>query len=134
MAKKNDEKQDRTVEHMINRRTIGAEKENTAIAYLEKNGMKIVAHNYRNKQGEIDIIGYHEGYLVFVEVKYRRDDKKGAPEEAVDSRKQRIICKVADYYRYCHNIGDFNPIRYDVVAICGNEINWYQNAFWHMGR
>jgi hypothetical protein len=29
-------------------------------------------------------------------------------------------------------MGDFTPIRYDVVAICGAEITWYQNAFEHI--
>lgn len=119
---------------MMNKRQIGAEKEAIAIKYLEEKGMKIVARNYRNKIGEIDIIGYHEGYLVFIEVKYRKSTQLGAPEEAVHSRKQRTICKVADCYRYGHKIGDFTPIRYDVVAICGEEITWYQNAFMHMGR
>ena len=118
----------------MNKRTIGAEKENIAISYLTQNSMKIVAHNYRNKQGEIDIIGHHQGYLVFVEVKYRKDNRMGNPSEAVDYRKQRIICKVADYYRYCNGIGEFEPIRYDVIAICGEEVTWHQNAFYHIGR
>jgi len=117
---------------MINKRKIGAEKETLAVEYLEKNGMRIVERNYRNRKGEIDVIGYHEGYLVFVEVKYRKNTQTGTPEEAVHWNKQRIICKVADYYRYCHRIGDFTAIRYDVVAICGEKITWYQNAFMHI--
>ena len=118
----------------MNKRVIGAEKEELAISYLEKNGMKIAVHNYRIKSGEIDVIGYHEGYLVFVEVKYRKDKKKGDPSEAVTYRKQKTICKVADYYRYCNGISEYNPIRYDVVAICGEEITWYKNAFMHISR
>lgn len=118
----------------MNKRQVGAQKEMLAMRYLEEKGMKIVEHNYRNKKGEIDMIGYHEGYLVFVEVKYRRSAELGAPEEAVHYGKQRVICKVADYYRYCHGMGDFTPVRYDVVAICGEEITWYQNAFMHIGR
>ena len=71
-------------------------------------------------------------YIVFFEIKYRKNDASGQPAEAVDYRKQRKICKVADYYRMMHQIGEFSPVRYDVVAICGTEITWYQNAFAHI--
>lgn len=93
--------------------------------------MTIKEQNYRNKQGEIDIIGIHEGYLVFVEVKYRSGSEKGYASEVVDIRKQRRICKVADYYRTVHRMGNKVGVRYDVVAIQGEEIEWIQNAFPH---
>ena len=53
----------------MNRRQIGAQKEELAAKYLEKEGMHIVEKNFRARQGEIDLVGYHKGYLVFVEVK-----------------------------------------------------------------
>ena len=115
-----------------NKRKLGAQAEKLAENYLTAAGMKIVARNFRNRQGEIDIIGYHEGYLVFVEVKYRASLKKGNPEEAVGTAKQRVICKVADYYRYIYNIPLQMPVRYDVVAIEQDRIRWYQNAFEHI--
>ena len=80
-------------ENPENKRKMGAQAEKLAEEYLTAAGMKIVARNFRNRQGEIDIIGYHEGYLVFVEVKYRASLKKGNPEEAVGTAKQRVICK-----------------------------------------
>ncbi len=80
------------------------------------------------------MIGIHENCLVFVEVKYRKDTSKGMPEEAVDFRKQQRICRVADYYRMMHHMGDFSPVRFDVVAICGKEIRWFRNAFDYIGR
>ena len=100
--------------------------------YLEARGMKIKERNFRNRQGEIDIIGYHDGYLVFVEVKYRSGNDKGYAAEAVDYRKQRQICKVADYYRYIHRLGENIAVRYDVIAVQGEEIEWLQNAFPHI--
>lgn len=106
--------------------------EQLAAAYLEDRGMRIVERNFRNRQGEIDLIGYHEGYLVFVEVKYRSNSRKGTAFEAVDYRKQRQICKVADYYRYLHKLGNNTMIRYDVVAIQEEEITWLPNAFPHV--
>ena len=111
---------------------MGADREKQAADYLERQGMKIVERNFRTRQGEIDLIGYHRGYLVFVEVKYRSGDAKGYAAEAVDQRKQQKICRAADYYRYSRRLGDGIGVRYDVVAIQGKEISWIQNAFPHM--
>ncbi len=116
----------------MNKRATGADREQRAAEYLESLGMKIVERNYRSRQGEIDIIGYHEGYLVFVEVKYRSSAGKGYAAEAVNAGKQRKICRVADYYRYVHKLGADTAVRYDVVAMQGDGIEWLQNAFPHI--
>lgn len=110
----------------------GMEKEAVAASYLERQGMHIVERNFRGRQGEIDIIGYHENYLVFTEVKFRSGKKKGTATEAVTFQKQKQICKVADYYRVLHKLGMNTMVRYDVVAIQGEEIQWIQNAFPHI--
>ena len=116
----------------MNKRATGTEREGQAAEYLEARGMRIMERNYRNSRGEIDIIGYHEGYLVFVEVKYRSSTDKGDAAEAVNLKKQRKLCRVADYYRYVHRLGEDAAVRYDVVAIQGKEIRWVQNAFPHI--
>ncbi len=116
----------------MNKRQTGSDKEQLAAEYLAAQGMRIVGRNFRYKQGEIDIIGYHNQYLVFVEVKYRSSDTMGNALEAVDARKQRQICRVADYYRYLHRLGNNTMVRYDVVAIQGERIQWIQNAFPHI--
>lgn len=115
----------------MNNRKTGAEAEERAAEYLSQMGMRIVKRNFRCRQGEIDIIGYHKGYLVFLEVKYRSSDSRGRPEEAVGKSKQRTICRVADFYRCLCSINDSVPIRYDVLAM-GGEICWFQNAFPHI--
>lgn len=111
----------------------GIKKEALAAEYLRQNGMRILEQNFRCRQGEIDIVGRHKGYLTFVEVKYRRTDINGTPTEAVTPAKQKKICRAADYYRMKHRCNDAVPVRYDVVAITGNEITWYENAFVHLG-
>lgn len=116
----------------MNKRQTGAAAEDCAAKYLCGQGMRIVQRNYRCRQGEIDIIGYHEGYLVFVEVKYRSTAGRGCAEEAVGAAKQRQICRVADVYRYVHRVSSSVPVRYDVLAIQGEVIRWYQNAFPHI--
>ena len=115
----------------MNTRKIGANKETVAAQYLAAQGMQILEQNFYTRQGEIDIIGRHGAYLVFVEVKYRADAQHGDAAEAVDYRKQCRICKAADYYRYRQHIGDQAAVRYDVLAIQGEEIRWIQNAFPH---
>ena len=100
-----------------------------AAEYLRKKRYSIVACNYRSKFGEIDLIAANRRYLVFVEVKYRRSGAYGNPAEAVDGRKQRTICRVADYYRMRHGIPDGQACRFDVVAVQGEEICLLRNAF-----
>ncbi len=116
----------------MNKRKTGLDREKQAAAYLVGQGMRIVESNFHSRQGEIDLIGYHQGCLVFVEVKYRSGTEHGSALAAVDYRKQRRICRTADYYRYLHRIGDQVGVRYDVVGIQGGEITWIQNAFPHI--
>lgn len=118
----------------MNRRAIGSRGESTAENFLTEHNAKIITRNFRNRYGEIDLIGYDEEYLVFFEVKYRDTIKTGYPEEAVNVKKQKQICKVADYYRVVHKIPIDTSIRYDVIAIYKEDIKWYKNAFSHIYR
>ncbi|MBD5550683.1 MAG: YraN family protein [Lachnospiraceae bacterium] len=117
----------------MNKRKVGSAYEEKAVLFLKKQGLVILCRNFRNRYGEIDIVARDNKTTVFVEVKYRRDAKKGLPEEAVDYRKRRRICRVADYYRMIHGMGEFSPVRFDVVAFCGEEIRWFRNAFDYIG-
>ena len=80
---------------MENRRIRGQQKEELAAAWLERQGYEILEHNYRCRQGEIDLIARDGRYLVFIEVKYRNSAKCGDPLEAVDRRKQAKILYTA---------------------------------------
>lgn len=116
----------------MNTRKIGTDQEKKAAEYLTENGMQILTQNFRCRQGEIDIVGKHGGYLVFVEVKYRKGTDYGTALEAVTYAKQCRICRVADYYRCRYAYGTDTAVRYDVLAIQGEEIRWVQNAFPHI--
>lgn len=117
----------------MNTRAVGAQREQQVCAYLQSMGVDVRERNFRCRQGEIDLIGYDEGYLVFFEVKYRSGRSKGSAAEAVGYGKQRKICRVADYYRALHRCKEDTPIRFDVVAIDGEEIAWIKNAFYYIG-
>lgn len=112
----------------MNKRKTGSEYEGLAAKWLENHGYRIVERNYRCSQGEIDLIAEKDGYLVFVEVKYRRTGQKGDPAEAVDYRKQKKISKVAEYY--CWKKRKLNqPCRFDVICVLGQEIRHIEHAF-----
>ena len=119
----------------MNNRQTGNAYEQMAAEYLQKKGMIILDRNFRRgRNGEIDNVGRDGKYLVFVEVKYRSGTAKGNAAEAVTISKQRKICSVADYYRCLHNYNDNTWVRYDVVAIQGEKIQWIPNAFPHYYR
>lgn len=117
----------------MNKRTTGAAYERIAGAFLEKQGYQIIACNFRCRLGEIDLIAKDGRYLVFVEVKYRKNDETGNPLEAVNRRKQQIISRVANYYCLTHGYGENTPCRFDVVAIWGERIKVVKNAFEYQG-
>lgn len=112
----------------------GKSYEEKAAAFLEKQGFSVLERNFRCRQGEVDIVGIHEKCLVFVEVKYRKDKRSGLPEEAVGAGKQMKICRVSDYFRIRYRNYESLQVRYDVIAILGNEITWHKNAFPYQGK
>lgn len=113
----------------MNRRYIGEKYEQKAVEYLEKQGYKILEKNYRCKLGEIDLIASHENFLVFVEVKYRRDTRNGYGSEAVDFRKQQRIIRSASWYMAERRISQDRPCRFDVLSFLGERVTLIQNAF-----
>lgn len=117
----------------MNRRAVGTAYEKRAGEYLIQQGYKIVEYNFYCRSGEIDIIARDGEYLVFVEVKYRKNEKNGIPLEAVNKKKQKVISKVASYYCMVHGYGENAPCRFDVVAIFGDEISLVKNAFDYAG-
>ena len=114
---------------MENKRSKGGHYEQLAAKYLSDRGYRIISHNYRCHAGEIDLIAQEGGYLVFIEVKYRADARWGMPQEAVSAVKQRTIARVAGHYMMNHHIPENTPVRFDVVAILGDQCQIIQNAF-----
>ena len=89
--------------------------------YLKKEKFRIIARNYRQRNGEIDLIAKDKGVLVFVEVKTRRSLQFGNPAEAVNYYKQKKIIKVAQWYLQQKNMLD-QSCRFDVVEV------YYENT------
>ncbi|MFA5859359.1 MAG: YraN family protein [Elusimicrobiota bacterium] len=114
------------------RKQFGNLGESKAVEYLVSIGYTVIQRNFRIRTGEIDIIAKDHscgGYLVFIEIKSRRSNSKGLPQESVNSLKQYRIIKAAVAYinkTKCHNIS----YRFDVIAIHpGGGIEHIKNAF-----
>lgn len=113
----------------MNKRAIGAAYEKAVGEYLLSHGYLILEYNFYSRMGEIDIVARDGEYLVFVEVKYRKDGEAGGPLEAVGHTKQRRISRAAQYYCLTHGYGMSTPCRFDVAAVQGNRIEVVKNAF-----
>jgi putative endonuclease len=107
--------------------------EDLAHTYLRRRGCKIVARNYRTRSGagEADLVVWHGGTLVFVEVKARSTAEYGQPEQAVDGEKrQRIRIAARDYARRAN--ADYGLARFDIVSIVMTprlQIEWLRDAY-----
>jgi putative endonuclease len=110
------------------RRALGAAGEARAAAWYRARGYRIVAQNWRCREGEIDLVAVRRGVLVVVEVKTRRTDRFGAPAEAVTRSKQLRLRRLA--VRFLQET-DARPrsIRFDVVAILGGRLEVIEGAF-----
>jgi putative endonuclease len=100
----------------MDRAALGRDGEQRAVELLRKGGYTILARNYRRRAGEIDIVAFEAGEIVFVEVKTRDSDEKGTALEAVTPRKRRTITRVAQQFLVERGLED-RPCRFDVVAI-----------------
>ena len=95
---------------------VGHKGEAVAAKYYQQRGWLLLNHNYRTRMGEIDLILYKEGTLVFAEVKTRAGRMLDAPAAAVDARKQRRLILAAQYYLQHSPYADAS-IRFDVVEV-----------------
>lgn len=115
-----------------NLRKTGSHYERIAGAYLEKRGYVLLEYNFRCPYGEIDIVARDGNYLVFCEVKYRKEKNEVRPLEAIDSKKQKRISMAALFYIARHNMTS-EACRFDVVGISGEKVMLIKNAFEYGG-
>jgi putative endonuclease len=125
---------------MPSTKDIGNRGEDLAVAYLEDQGFRLFDRNYRFERAEVDVVAFEPnaddtgGEIVFVEVKTRTSLGYGAPEDAVDEAKQRLIAKAAEAWLHERRL-DGAPVRFDVVAVVlrqgrAPDITHHRDAFW----
>lgn len=113
---------------------LGDRGERAAVRFLKKEHFRIIARQYRNQFGEIDIIAMDGPQIVFVEVKTRQSTNAGQPHEAVDRRKQQKLTKIALAWLRKHKPLE-QSARFDVISIvwpddaAGPTIEHFKHAF-----
>ena len=101
---------------MLKRKEVGAIGEKLAVDFLKKRGYKILQRNYRCREGEIDIIAQKDEFLVFVEVRTKKNPAFGTPEESVTLSKREKLISLANAYIQAYNKPP-QSWRIDVVAV-----------------
>ena len=97
--------------------TVGEQTEKFAKEYLLQQGLTHVASNYRCRKGEIDLIMLDKGQLVFIEVKYRRNQRYGSGFDVVTASKQRKVIETARYYLHDKKLTESISCRFDIVSL-----------------
>ncbi len=111
----------------------GLQAEQLADSYLSKQGLKIIEKNFYCRFGEIDLIALDGKSLVFIEVRFRKNENQMSVFETIDYKKCRKLVTTSEYYLNTHRKYQTLNCRYDVVGITGEldtpSIKWIKNAF-----
>ncbi len=105
----------------------GQQAEDRAAKLLRRQGYRIVCRNYSSLLGEIDVVAEDDRTLVFVEVRLRTRDHFGDAASTVTRGKQRKVIAAAHDYLARHPTT--KDVRFDVVAITGDELQLIEGAF-----
>ena len=120
---------------MTDTRLLGRWGEAVAADYLRRKGYRLLGLNYRTRRGEIDLIATKGRFLVFVEVKLRRDSVFAQAREFVTPAKQRRLIAAAEEWLQ-QNPTTLQP-RFDVIEVYAPEgtrtqepdVRHWENAF-----
>lgn len=119
-----------------NSRRFGDFQERQASKFLQRQGLQLLCRNYQCRQGEIDLVMQDtSGFLVFIEIRFRRQRHYGDPVATIDVRKQRKIRHAAASFLQANPRLAHLPCRFDVVGISpaadrqGNRFEWIRSAF-----
>ena len=115
------------------KRQLGDAAEALAADYLSRQGLRLLARNWRVRGGEVDLICADGPVLVFVEVRLRRSAAYGGAAASIDLAKQRRLIVAARHYlqRHQRSCRD-RPCRFDAVlfeALDASKLQWVRNAF-----
>lgn len=98
---------------------------------LQRRGMEVVERNWRCEHGELDLVVRDGDTLVVIEVKTRRTQSFGWPEEAVSDEKAEHLRAAGEAYLY--HSGWAGPWRIDVASVERNAagdwtVRWFNDA------
>ena len=99
----------------MQKRTLGNSGEDSAVAYIETLGWRVIDRNAHFRLGEIDILADAGKEMVIIEVKAKTSFSHGAAVEMITQSKQRVLKLLAKIIEQEYN----KPVRVDVIAIDG---------------
>jgi len=111
------------------RRATGDAAELAARRLLENEGLRLLARNVRFKTGELDLVMREGDTIVFVEVRFRGDERFGGALASIDRGKCRRIARAALAWLQRHPALAESPCRFDVVAAGPGGADWQRGAF-----
>ncbi|MFI4937977.1 MAG: YraN family protein [Candidatus Berkiellales bacterium] len=115
------------------KRIIGNYTEKLAKEYLLKKGLTFIFEQFRSPFGEIDLIMKHKNEIAIIEVRYRKNNFYGDPEETVTWHKQQRLIYSAMYFQQNRAWAQEYSLRFDIVSISGVQPNlriiWIPDAF-----
>lgn len=109
-------------------RRLGADAEDKAARFLQEIGYTIVTRNFHATMAEIDIIAMDGDTLVCVEVRQRKKGGWDLPEASIGGKKQKKLWEAAEIY-LVEVAGKAMPVRFDIVALEGEELRHHKDAF-----
>lgn len=110
-------------------RRIGTAYEEKACTYLEAQGLTCITRNFQTRSGEIDLIMQDKDDIVFVEVRYRRQESFGDALASITPQKQVRIERTAEYYLLQTDQYEKKSMRFDVIAMNDDTIDWLKAAW-----
>jgi len=107
----------------------GVKYEQQALAFLKQQGLLLICQNFYCRYGEIDLIMSDQDTLVFVEVRYRKNQDYGGATASITQQKQKKLIKTAKHY--LAQLDSEPYCRFDVIAInqATTQPQWIQDAF-----
>ena len=106
----------------------GGTAEDLAADFLVRQGLTLLARNYRTRMGEIDLIAQEGRTVVFVEVRLRKAGRFGGALASITPAKRQRLVVAAKHFLM--KLGREPYCRFDVIAIDdGGEPEWVRGAF-----
>lgn len=111
-------------------RVVGKQGENIGARFLARKGYKIIGRNIKTFVGEVDIVARKKPFIVFVEVKTRKNESFGPPYLSITEKKKRKLVQCALCYLKMKNVLNM-PWRIDVVSIELDEFSGFVKKIEH---
>ena len=110
------------------RLALGASGEAAAAAWYEARGYEVLARNWRDPGGELDLVVRRGRLVAFCEVKTRATWLVGSPAEAVGRAKQLRIRRLAARWLAASRVRA-SDVRFDVATVVGTDVDVIEGAF-----